>query len=141
MKRMKFNHPAIWVCIILTQVLPVVWYSIIQQPIMSFNELLTRYYEANETSWLFITSILGGVLAMYVLAWLYRELKVDSGREGLITGLILGFALNMISLYNINMFSDQPIDLAIIDGGANTMVYGVAGFILGAWRIYEAEKE
>lgn len=56
---------------------------------------------------------------------------------GLITGLILGATFNMASLITINMFSFRPVELAVIDGGANVLVFAVAGLILGAWRKYE----
>jgi len=140
MKRLKFNHAAIWTCIVISQLIPLGWYSIFQERWMTLNDLTEEYIEANQSSWLFVASVLGGVVSMYVLAWLYRQLPIESARAGLITGLIIGLAFNMISLFTINMFSFRPIELAVIDGGANVLVFAVAGLILGAWRKYE-EKE
>ncbi|MCB0588127.1 MAG: DUF1761 domain-containing protein [Phaeodactylibacter sp.] len=137
MKRLKFNHLAIWSCVVLSQIVPLVWYSIFEDRWMTLNNLTAKYIEANQSSWLFVTSILGGVVSMYVLAWIFRRLPVESGRAGLITGLIIGAAFNMISLITINMFSFRPVELAVIDGGANVLIYALAGLVLGAWRKYE----
>ncbi|MCB0583163.1 MAG: DUF1761 domain-containing protein [Phaeodactylibacter sp.] len=138
MKKLKFNHLAIWCCIILSQIIPLAWYSIFQGRWMTLNDLTQEYIEANQSSWLFAISILGGILSIYVLAWLFRRLPVESGRAGLITGLIIGAAFNMVSLVTINMFSFRPVELAFIDGGANVLVFAMAGLILGAWRKYES---
>lgn len=137
MKRLKFNHLAIWVAIILSQAIPLGWYTLFEGRWMTLNNLTAEYVDANQSSWLFVTSILGGVLSMYVLAWIFKRLPIESGRAGLLTGLIIGATFNMVSLITINMFSFRPIELAFIDGGANVLVFAVAGLILGAWRKYE----
>ena len=40
----------------------------------------------------------------------------------------------------INMFAANPLEMALIDGGVNVIVYGVAGLILGSWRKYEEHE-
>ncbi len=139
MKTLKFNHLAIWLSIFLSQAIPLVWYSIFSDRWMTLNNLTEEYIQANQNSWFFLISLLGSTIAIYVLAWLFIRLPIESARSGMITGLIIGAAFNITSLLTINMFSYRPLELVIIDGTANVIVYGIAGLILGGWRRYRTE--
>ncbi len=137
MKTLKFNHAAIWVAIVLSQVIPLGWYAIFADRWQTLNDLTDTYIEANQGNWLFVISLLAGVAAIYLLAWIFRRLPVTNAQSGLVIGIVIGGVFNMASLITINMFSFRPLELAFIDGGANVLVYGVAGLILGAWRKYD----
>lgn len=137
MKTLKFNHAAIWVAIVLSQLIPMGWYAIFADRWQTLNDITDEYIEANQSSWLFVISLLGGIVAIYLLAWLFKRLPVTNAQSGLVIGLLVGAVFNMSSLITINMFSFRPLELAFIDGGANVLVYGVAGLILGGWRKYK----
>lgn len=139
MKTLKFNHLAIWLSIFLSQAIPLVWYSVFSDRWMTLNDLTEEYIQANQNSWFFLISLLGSTIAIYVLAWLFIRLPIESARSGMITGLIIGAAFNITSLLTINMFSYRPLELVVIDGAANVIVYGIAGLILGGWRRYRTE--
>jgi len=139
MKTLRFNHAAIWVAIILSQLIPLGWYTIFADRWQTLNDLSDEYIEANQNNWLFVISLLGAVLAIYLLAWLFKRLPVTTAQSGLIIGIFIGAFFNMSSLITINMFSFRPFELAFIDGGANVLVYGVAGLILGGWRKYQED--
>ncbi|MCB0570887.1 MAG: DUF1761 domain-containing protein [Phaeodactylibacter sp.] len=138
MKKLAFNHYAIWLSIILSQAIPLAWYSLFSTRQAALQEL-AKYTQTSDTSWFFGISILGGVVAMYLLAWLFRRMTVDSAREGIIAGLLIGLAFNIVSLLTIEMLSVRPLELVLIDEGANALVFGAAGLVMGAWRKYEPE--
>ncbi|MCB0556385.1 MAG: DUF1761 domain-containing protein [Phaeodactylibacter sp.] len=137
MKQLKFNHYAIWLSIILSQAIPLLWYSLFSERWKTLREIEHSYLQPSDTSWFFGISILGSVVAMYLLAWLFRRMTVESAREGMIAGLIIGLAFNIVSLMTIQMLAIRPLELALIDESANALVFGVAGLILGSWRQYE----
>ncbi len=134
-QRLVINHPAVWVAIILTQFIPVLWYRAFR---------FTPYYEgvadrmdaAAATPALFAIGLLAGIVAMYLLAWLFSKIEVESMREGLIAGLIIGLAFNVYSIITIYSFTEYPIEIGMIDFGTNALVFSVAGLVLGGWRKY-----
>ena len=134
MKELKINHPAVWVCIVLAQLIPFAWYSIFARQWMSLNQLDETFLAANQNMGPYIVSVLVSIVTMYTLAWIYSRMGVASAQAGLLTGLIIGIAFNVFSLVTIHMFSFRPVELAVIDGGANALTFGIAGLVLGAWR-------
>lgn len=139
MKTLKLNHAAIWLAIILSQVIPLGWYAIFSDHWQTFSEVLSKYVEANQSNWLFVAGLLGGVLAIYLMAWLFERLPVTTAQSGLVAGILIGAIFNMTSLNTMNLFSAQPLEMAFIDEGANILAYGIAGLVLGFWRKYEEE--
>lgn len=137
MKRQSFNHRAIWLCIVLSQAIPLLWYSIFSGGAESFGNIINKYLEVGMGSWLFVASIVGAVVAFYFMAWMFIQIPVDSGQGGLIAGSLIGATFNLVSLMSAGALLDDPVWFAIGDTVANVLVFGVAGLILGEWRHYE----
>ncbi|MDX1665664.1 MAG: DUF1761 domain-containing protein [Saprospiraceae bacterium] len=136
MKRLRINHAAVWVCIVLAQIIPLLWYTALGSQWMAANELSQEFIEENQNIGPYIVSILASIVSMYVLAMIFRRMEIESARSGATTGLLIGIAFNTLSIITINVFSFRPLVLAVIDGGVNAVVFLVAGAILGGWRKY-----
>ena len=137
MKRQSFNHRAIWLCIVLSQAIPLLWYSIFSGGAESFGNIINKYLEVGMGSWLFVASIVGAVVAFYFMAWMFIQIPVDSGQGGLIAGSLIGATFHLVSLMSAGALLDDPVWFAIGDTVANVLVFGLAGLILGEWRHYE----
>ncbi len=136
MKRQKINHPAVWVAIVLSQVIPALWHRVFRFT-PYYESLPERVDESLSTPALYVIGFLAAVVAMYLLEGLFIRLNVDSAQDGLVTGLIIGVVFNVFSLITIYSFSAHPIEIGLIDFGANALVFLAAGLVLGGWRKYE----
>lgn len=85
---------------------------------------------------IWVTNIIATIIPLYVLAWLFVQLKVETALRGAMIGLILGFAFIHLSDMTGNMFADRPYGLAWITGGYSMVSMALSGLILGAWRKY-----
>jgi hypothetical protein len=86
------------------------------------------------------TVFLGGLLQGYVYAFVFTRANVESLKEGMITGGILGFL--MISAFNCMMYSTTLIlskHSLVADILASTFIATVVGAILG-WILYKMKK-
>ena len=137
MKRQSFNHKAIWLCVVLSQFIPLLWYSLFSDGAVTFRDILNKYLEVDGGSWLFVASVVGAVVAFYFMAWMFIQMPVDSGQGGLIAGILIGAAFNLVSLMSAGALLAEPVQFAIADTVANVLVFGLSGFILGEWRHYE----
>lgn len=137
MKRQKINHAAVWVTIVLSQVILFLWHEAFQW--MAWEEASAEAGLAQPTIALYIEGFLATVVAMYVLDGIFIRIPVDSARDGIVAGLVIGVIFNVFSIINIYSFSEHPIELALIDFGGNALIFLIGGLILGAWRKYEEE--
>jgi hypothetical protein len=86
---------------------------------------------------IWITQIISSLIQMYVLAWLFVKMNIESGLKGCMVGLLIGFAFNHMAGMSSGMFALYPYALSWVTGGFTMVFLGVAGFIMGAWRKYE----
>jgi len=136
MKTLKINHLAAVVCIVASQVIPVLWYAIFANEWMAMSNLTAEQAQAGG-SMPYIVSVLSSAIMVYVMAWIYTKIPVESAQNGLTTGALLGLAFGLLSIVVQNMFQMKPLALGLINGGHVFVVYVVTGLILGAWRKYE----
>jgi hypothetical protein len=140
MKELKINHLAVLVAVVLQFVLGFLWYGpLFGEPWMGMVGLDTATIEANPPGageW--ITNIFSAVVSMYVLAWLFTKINVTSLVQGLLIGLLIGFAFVLLSIMTSGMFAKDPYGLAWITGGFTTVGLAVGGAVLGAWKKYKA---
>lgn len=129
----KINHAAVWIAIAAVQLFSFFWYSLFEnfwrEQTIFQSQLVSDTYKLGPIA----VSLLASIVAMYALAWLFRRLGIRNWRAGLAMGLLVGIAFNVISLFSIHAFSTKPELIAFIDGGANALLFAVAGLILGAW--------
>ncbi|MFN8353443.1 MAG: DUF1761 domain-containing protein [Spirosomataceae bacterium] len=137
MRSLKINYLAVLVGVVISQALPAVWYSIFADKWMAANNLTMEAIQGSDSPINYLISTITGAIAVVTMAYLYKRMKVDSAFEGLMWGLLLGFAFIYTDDITVNMFSMRPYVLTLINGGASTLTTGLVGLVLGAWRKYE----
>ena len=140
MKELKINHLAVLVAVVLQFVLGFLWYGnvLFGEAWMGMVGLDLATIEADPPGaeeW--ITNIVSAVISMYVLAWLFTRINVTSWLQGLLIGLLIGFAFVLLSIMTSGMFAKDPYGLAWITGGFTTAGFAIGGAILGAWKKYK----
>ena len=138
MKTLKINHAAVWTCIVLLHILGFVWYGyLFVDPWMEMVGLDMATAEANPPgTGVWLTNTVATIVPVYVLAWLFTKLNVDSVVKGIGLGLLITFSFEFLSTMAGNMFAAQPYGLAWITGGFNLAGIGLSGAILGGWKKY-----
>ena len=139
MKNLKINHVAVWVSIVVAFAVGFLWYSVLfEDAWLEMVGLDLASVEANPPgAGIWFTNVFSSVVQMYVLAWILKEMNVESGMKGAIAGLLIGFAFNHLAGMTSGMFSQYPYGLAWITGGFSMATLTLGGFILGSWRKYE----
>ena len=138
MKELKINYLAVLAAVILQFVLGFLWYGpLFGGPWMEMVGLDAATVEANPPgAGIWITNVVSAALAMYVLAWLFVKLKVESLLKGIWIGFVIGATFVLMSRMTSGMFSDYPYWLEWINGGYTTVGLMIGGAVLGAWRKY-----
>lgn len=87
----------------------------------------------------FAGSFVFTLIEAFACVWLFSAcfgmhgFSVTSGVSGMIFGLVIG-ALVVASSTGINyLFSGRNLKLWLIDGGFNTVRFGLYGLVLGSW--------
>ena len=143
MKKLKINHAAVWVGVVLLHVLGFLWYGpIFGDPWMEMVGIDRATVEANPPgAGIWITNLVATVVPLYVLAWLFTKLDVNTALMGAGMGLLIGFSFIHLSDMTSNMFAQRAYGLSWITGGFSMVSLALAGLILGAWRKYEPGAE
>lgn len=137
MKKLSINPLAIVAGVIAAQVIPVIWYGALAQPWLQLSGLTEDQTNAGG-SIPYITSIVASALSTTFMAYLFRELRVESAGRGALLGAGLGFFYSFLNILTINGFELRPVGLSVIDGIMTVLVAGAAGALLGGWRKYAA---
>jgi hypothetical protein len=140
MGKLKINHAAVWVSIVLLHVLGFLWFGVLfGETWMTLVGLDMATVEANPPgAGVWVTNTIATIVPVYVLAWLFTKLDVNSALQGAGIGLLIGFSFVHLSIMTGDMFAQNPYALSWINGGFSMVNLVVAGLILGAWRKYEA---
>ena len=133
MKNLRINHGAVWVSVIIAFGLGFLWYDPIFGESWQNMVNLTPADAEEAGAGVWVTNTVSTVIQMYVLAWLFTKLGVDSGMQGAMMALILAFSFNLMAVMTTGMFAQDPYGLAWIEGGFSMVSLGIAGFIMGAW--------
>lgn len=138
MKQLTINWLAILASVVALFALGFLWYGpIFGEQWMHMVGLDLAKVEANPPSTgLWISNLISTVVPVYALAWLCKELKVETVLKGAAIGLLIAFAFNHLPNMTGNMFADRPYGLAWITGGFSMVGMAIAGAILGGWRKY-----
>ena len=135
MKELKINHLAVLVAVVLQFVIGFLWYGrLFEDAWMEAVGLDLATIEADPAGaeeW--ITNIFSAAVSMYVLAWLFVKMGVDSLLKGAGYGLLIGFSFVLLSIMTSGMFAKDPYGLAWITGGFTTFGLTVGGAVLGVW--------
>jgi hypothetical protein len=138
MSKLKINHIAVWVNVVILHALGFVWYGpLFGDPWMEMVGITLEEAESGSANMgMWITNTVSTIITVYALAWLFTKMNVDSAVKGLLMGLLIAIAFNFMPAMSGNMFEQSPYWLAYVTGGFNMVGWGIAGLILGAWKKY-----
>lgn len=138
MQKLKINHFAVWVCVIIQQVIPALWFSelLFGRKWMEFTNLKEEDF-ANPSSVPFVASILVSIFVCYLMAWLFRELKTANVFDGVKLSLFFWLAFVVGQIAVIDMFSLKPFALSLINSGFILVNLVLTGILLSTWKKYE----
>ncbi len=138
MQKLKINHFAVWVCVILQQVIPALWFSelLFAKKWMELANLKEEDF-ANPSSVPFIASFLVSILVCYLIAWLFRELKTENVLDGIKISFLFWLAFVVGQIVVIDMFSLKPFALSLINSGFILVNLVLTGILLSTWKKYE----
>lgn len=135
MEKLKINHLAIWLNVVLLFALGFLWYGPFfgetWMQMVGLNEEIINANPPGASIW--ISNIIATVIPIYVLAWLFVKLNVNNAFRGLLYGLLIAFSFNFLSSMISGMFAQNPYGLAWITGGFNMVAMALSGLVLGAW--------
>ena len=140
MRTLRYNYWAILVLVVLGQVIPATWYGAFSDQWLEYNNLTLEEAEF-EGSGPYITSVITSVAYAFVIAWLFKRMRIESAMEGLKTALIMGVPFSLFNHMTVNAFSIRPYPLSWIEGGSDLLIWAAMGLILGGWRRYKPETE
>lgn len=136
MNNLKINHMAVWVAIVLQFVIGFLWYgplfgeSWMSMVGLDMDKIMAD--PAGASDW--ITNIISSVAGVYLLAFLFIKMNVDSFLKGTLYGFLIGFVFVLLAEKTSGAFAKYPYGLPWITGGFTTVGLTIAGAILGAWR-------
>ena len=137
MKELKINHLACWVTIGVIDAFLYVWYNyVFFEQWLKHNNMNVEHFEANRTWIPYAISLLSTALIVYVLAWIFKSLKVDDFQSAIGIALSIGFAFAFLNVLGRDLYLFRPVTISMIDGGASLFACIIAGAILGSWRKY-----
>lgn len=138
MKQLKINHAAVWVSIIVVQLIRPLWYDFVFFGIrwMELNEFVEEDFVNFSLPVGLIVAFIAGTAGAYGTAWFFTKLNVKSGLEGMKYAFIIWLCFRFLEVTTQNMFSLRPFELTILDETAVLMQYQIFGAILGGWRKY-----
>ena len=128
---MKTNHKAVWLVVLIAQIIPAIWYGLFVDAYLSLNHL-TMEDTAHPIAYL--VSIISATALTYMLSHIYGRMNILSAIDGAKTALIIGFPIYILGLITWNLFSLRPYALAWLDGGVNLIILIIAGAIIGGWH-------
>jgi len=141
---LRINHLAILVCFLLLTGLGFLWYGsvLFGDPWMEMVGLDRATVEANPPgASIWVTNVIATLAPLYVLAWLFIKMGVDSGIRGAGIGLLISFSFIFLSKMTGDLFARNPYALSWITGGYDMVALTVSGFILGAWTKTKKSEE
>ncbi len=135
MKELKINYLAVLVAVVLQFALGFLWYGpLFGDAWMEMVGMDAAYVEANPPgAGIWIANVVSAALAMFVLAWLFVRLHVESLLKGVWIAFVIGFSFVLMSQMISGFYAEDPYWLAWINGGNTTVGLMLGGAVLGAW--------
>lgn len=136
----RINHLAVWLLVIVQQLLSFAWYS---PYLFGFKWINLAGYRlsaippAGTVAFYkpFLVSIFASALVCYGLAALFKTLNINSARKGAIlaSGCWIAFSFSLQLTHN--EFANRPLTLTLIDTGRDWIMFVSAGLMLPKWRL------
>ena len=138
MKTLKINHAAVWILVLVQQIIGGIWYSpfmFAEKWINLTGKTMADFSNASMTP--YIVSILNSIIMLYVMAYLFKKLNVESFVTGLFYAFLFWIGFLYVELVTFNSFELRPYGLNLINGGKSFVTFLVSGFVLGMWKKHD----
>ena len=137
MRKQSVNLWAVLVCVVIGQIIPVLWYYIFAEQWTTQNGFAKTGIDTSNIFFPYIASTVSSAFTAYTLGWVFTKIPVKSGYVGFLIGLLFGIVFVLFEMIVKDMFSKKALELSLINGGVSVVIYSITGFILGIWRKYE----
>ena len=138
MGNQKINHVAVWILVVFHQIVAILWYSKFlfgTKWMALLNKTDADFVASSPLN--YIIAIITALGMTYLLAWLFKELKINTPLRGLFYAAIFAIGFLVLEMLTVGFFSLKPFGLTLIDGGMYFVNFLIAGIVLGAWKKYE----
>jgi hypothetical protein len=132
----KINHLAVWVLVIVHQLVGFAWYAIFGEAWLRYHARTMTDIERPHDFVPYLCAIVAAIFVNYALAWLLGRLNVISGLAGLRIALLCWFAFLFVEYSTISAFAafeTNPWPLVFINMGRPFIAFALSGLFLGAW--------
>jgi hypothetical protein len=134
MKKRDINHLGCWVAIGLVCAFLYVWYNyIFFEAWLDINNIKAEDFVANRGFVPYALSLITTVLIVYFLEWLFIQLDIDGFQAGMAIAVAIAFTFSFLNVLGQDLYLFRPLQISLIDGGANLFACLIAGGVLGAW--------
>ena len=135
MEKLKMNHLAVWILVILFQGISFLWYA----PFLfgtKWTELANMKAEDMEggSPFLYLIPIAAAIILYYLMAWLFKELNVITVGKGLFLSFLFWLGFLFLLAFTNDLFALRPILMTLIDKGNYLVCFLLGGFILSLWK-------
>ena len=135
MEEYKINHWACLTAIVIILAFLYTWYNFIfYDTWLKANDMIASEFEVKRGFFPYFVSLATTVIIVYLLAWLFAQIKITGFESGLVVALGLGFGFTFLNVLGQDLYLFRPLKISLIDGGANLIACMIAGGILGGWR-------
>jgi Protein of unknown function (DUF1761) len=133
----RINHAAVWILVVVHQLIGFGWYSIFGNTWLNLHAKTMTDIESPSSPVPYIIAIVASIFVNYALAWLIGRLNSASAMDGLKIALLCWFSFLFVEHATIAAFSafgTNPWPLVFLDMGRAFLAFAVSGLVLGGWR-------
>jgi len=133
----RINHAAVWVLVVVHQLIGWAWYAIFGEQWLNLHARTMTDIDRTHNVSAYILAIVAAIITNYVFAWLLGRINVTNAVAGLKIALLcwLGFLfVEYATICVFSAFETNPWPLVLIDMGRPLITFAVSGLVLGAWR-------
>jgi Protein of unknown function (DUF1761) len=133
----RINHVAVWVLVIVHQLVGWGWYTAFGEKWLDLHARTATDIERTHNIGAYVLAIVTAIIVNYALAWLIARLNAVTAVGGLKIALLCWFAFLFVEYATIAAFSAFETNqwpLVAIDMGRPLVAWSISGIVLGAWR-------
>lgn len=139
MKTLKINQPAVWILVLIHQIIGGIWYSpfLFANKWMMLTGKTAEQFSNADAVKPYVVSFISSIITVYTMAYLFKKLNVENFISGMFFAFLFWIAFLYVELATNNSFELRPYGLTLINGGKSLVTFLVSGFVLGFWKKYD----
>src|ERR1700676_258368 len=125
---MKINHLAVWILVVLHQLIGWGWYTIFENMWLNLHAKTMTDIETPHDIPSHLTAVVASIAVNYALAWLISRTNAHTGSSGFAVAVICWFASLFVESATMSMFSafgTTPWPLILIDMGRPLLAFSI----------------